>query len=130
MNYSFVNGICFHCVYHVAFCPKYRRSVLVDGVDARLKDIVAEVCDDFNVECINVDIRPNAVFLFLSVDPKNGIHKIVKAIKNRSSHVLRMEFPWINSKIPCLWTNAYFVSTSASVPQADFDAYFEQQKGK
>ena len=33
MEYRSNNSIVYSCKYHVVFCPKYRRSVLVDGVD-------------------------------------------------------------------------------------------------
>jgi len=33
----------YSCKYHVVWTPKYRRKVLVGGVDVRLKEIVYEV---------------------------------------------------------------------------------------
>ena len=30
------NNVTYACTYHVVWCPKYRRKVLVDGVDERL----------------------------------------------------------------------------------------------
>jgi putative transposase len=47
---------------------------------------------------------PDHVHLLVEVDPQFGIHKLVKAIKARSSRVLREEFPWLMSKLPSLWT--------------------------
>lgn len=39
-----------HCVfnlgYHIVFCPKYRRKVLVDGVDERLKELLQEKANE------------------------------------------------------------------------------------
>lgn len=37
MKYKSNRNIVFSCSYHVVFCPKYRRPVLVDGVDERFK---------------------------------------------------------------------------------------------
>lgn len=37
MKYKSNRNIVFSCNYHVVFCPKYRRPVLVDGVDERIK---------------------------------------------------------------------------------------------
>ena len=31
-------NIVYSCKYHIVFCPKYRRKVLVNGVDVRLKE--------------------------------------------------------------------------------------------
>lgn len=35
MEYKSNSNIVYSCKYHVVFCPKYRRKVLVDGVDER-----------------------------------------------------------------------------------------------
>ncbi len=37
------NNILYVCQYHIVWCPKYRRKVLVNGVDTRLKEIIHEV---------------------------------------------------------------------------------------
>jgi putative transposase len=34
-------NIFYNCHYHIVFCPKYRRKVLVNGVDQRLKTLIA-----------------------------------------------------------------------------------------
>jgi hypothetical protein len=38
------------CKYHVVFCPKYRRKVLVDGVDKRLKAIIYQVAKELGCD--------------------------------------------------------------------------------
>ena len=75
----------YSCKYHVVFCPKYRRPVLVDGVDDRLKELIKETCAQLNVEIIEMEIRPDHVHLLMEVDPQYGIHKAVKRIKGSSS---------------------------------------------
>ena len=40
VKYHSSNNIVYSCKYHVVFCPKYRRKVLVNGVDTRLKELV------------------------------------------------------------------------------------------
>jgi len=54
----------------------------------------------------------------------------VKAIKGRSSRVLREEFPHLKSRLPTLWTNSYFVATVGGAPLAVVKRYVEQQKGR
>ena len=34
------HNIVYSCKYHIVFCPKYRRKVLVNGVDVRLKELI------------------------------------------------------------------------------------------
>ena len=116
MKYKSNNNVIYSCKYHVVFCPKYRRPVLVDGVDDCLKELIKETCDQLNVEIIEMEIMPDHVHLLMEVDPQYGIHKAVKRIKGYSSRVLRQEFPWLKSRIPTLWTNSYFVSTVGGAP--------------
>lgn len=42
MEYKSNHNITYSCKYHVVFCPKYHRKVLVDGVDTRLKELITE----------------------------------------------------------------------------------------
>lgn len=71
---------------------------------------------------------PDHVHLLVEVDPQFGIHRLVKLIKGKSSHVLRKEFPQLKSKLPSLWTNSYFVSTVGVAPLEIIKQYIEQQK--
>ena len=123
MEYKSNHKVVYSCKYHVVWCPKYRRSVLINGVDVRLKELIKVTCDQLNVE-----IMPDHVHLLIEVDPQYGIHKAVKQINGYSSKVLRTEFSWLKSRLPSLWTNSYFVSTVGGTPLAAIKQYIENQK--
>ena len=127
-GYKSNRNVVYKCHYHVVWCPKYRRSVLHSGVDERLKQIVSEVCAEFDSELVELEVMPDQVHLLVGVDPQFGIHRLVKRIKGRSSRVLRDEFPWLKSRIPSLWTNSYFVTTIGGAPLAVVKKYIENQK--
>jgi putative transposase len=121
-------NVVYSCKYHVVFCPKYRRPVLVNDVDARLRDITTQVATDFNVDILQMEIMPDHVHLLVEVDPQFGIHRFVKNLKGRSSRLLRQEFAHLKSRLPTLWTNSYFVSTVGGAPLAVIKQYIENQK--
>ena len=123
------NNVVYSCRYHVVWCPKYRRKVLVDGVDERLKEIAHAVAEEMRFEIVEMEVMPDHVHMLVEVDPQLGIHKAVKRIKGRSSHDLREEFPWLRRRLPSLWTNSYFVSTVGGAPLAIARRYIEDQKG-
>ena len=123
------NNVVYSCKYHVVWCPKYRRKVLVDGVDERLKEIAQAVAEEMRFEIVEMEVMPDHVHMLVEVDPQLGIHKAVKRIKGRSSHDLREEFPWLRRRLPSLWTNSYFVSTVGGAPLAIMKQYIEDQKG-
>ena len=127
-KYKSDNHLVYSCQYHVIFCPKYRRNVLIDGVDVRLKEIAHEVASKYDFEILEMEVMPNHVHLIIDCNPKFGINECIKKIKGTSSSILRNEFPFLKSRIPSLWTRSAFVSTVGSVSLDVVKKYIENQK--
>ena len=121
-------NIVYSCKYHVVWTPKYRRKVLVRGVDVRLKEIVYEVADELQCEIIELEVMSDHVHMLCEVDPQFGIHRFVKRVKGKSARMLRQEFDGLTSRLPTLWTNSYFVATVGGAPLAIIQQYIENQK--
>lgn len=128
IKYKSNNNVVFSCKYHVVWCPKYRRDVLVNGADTRLKEIIQQVCAETESEILEMEVMPDHVHLLVEVDPQFGVHRLIKLIKGRSSRLLRQEFRWCRTRLPSLWTNSYFVSTVGGAPLEIIKQYIEQQK--
>ncbi len=122
------NNIVYSCQYHVIWCVKYRRKVLMGEVEARLKEILSQVALGIKCEIEEMETDQDHVHLLISCDPQFGIHKVVKRMKGRSSKVLRDEFPSLKSRIPTLWTNSYFVATVGDAPLAVIRQYIKDQQ--
>lgn len=128
MSYKSNNNVFYSCKYHVVWCPKYRRKVLDGNIASRLKELVYEIADEIQVDIIEMEIMPDHVHLLMEVDPQLCIHRAVKAIKGKTSRVLRSEFRTLRSRLPSLWTNSYFVSTVGGAPLEIIKQYIENQK--
>jgi putative transposase len=128
LAYKSHKNVFYSCKYHVVFCPKYRRQVLVDGIDLRLKEIIQQVADELECAIIELEIMPDHVHILCEVVPQFGVHKFVKRVKARSSFLLRKQFPTLKSRLPTLWTNSYFISTVGGAPLAVIKQYIEDQK--
>jgi putative transposase len=128
MDYNSNRNVIYSCKYHVVWCPKFRRPVLTQGVDLRLKEVLVDVVVETRSELLNIEVMPDHVHLLVEVDPQFGIHKFVKLAKGRSSRLLRQEFPRLRSRLPTLWTNSYFVSTVGGSPLSVVKQYIENQK--
>jgi putative transposase len=114
--------------YHVVWCPKYRRKVLVGAVAKRLARLLRTLCGEMKVDVLALEIMPDHVHLLCEVDPQFGVHRLVKRLKGTTSHTLRHEFPALKSRLPTLWTHAYFVSTVGGAPRSVIQQYVEHQK--
>ena len=128
IKYKSNNNIVYSCKYHVVWCPKYRRKVLVGEIEARLKELIQETCLEIQSELIELEIMPDHVHLLDEVDPQFGVHKVIKTIKRKTSRILRKEFKELTTKLPTLWTNSYFISTVGDAPLAIIKQYIQGQK--
>lgn len=115
--------------YHLIWCPKRRKKVLVGDIKIRLEQIIHEVAKEKNAEVLALEIMPDHLHLFVSSHPNIPVHNLIKSFKGRSSNFLRTEFPEL-LKLPSLWTHSYFVSTAGNVSSEIIQKYIEAQSKK
>lgn len=127
-GYKSNNNVVYSSKYHVVWCPKYRRKVLVDQIAKRLGQVLRQTAKKYRAEIMALEIMPDHIHLLVEVDPQFGIHRLVKSLKGVSSHTLRKEFASLVSRLPSLWTNRYFVSTVGGAPLSVIKQYVENQK--
>jgi putative transposase len=113
-------------VYHLIWCPKRRRRVLVGPVQRRLKQIILEVITEKSWQLIELAIQPDHVHLFVRTNPSTLPSDIPRLLKGRSLRVLRQEFAHLQ-KLPTLWTHSYFLSTAGNVSSETIQRYIERQ---
>ena len=127
-DYTHKKGIVYKNQFHIIFCPKYRRKVLVNGVDERLKEILFDIAKEKDVEIKALEIMPDHVHIFIDFDPRLTLHKIIKDFKGISARILREEFPYLKSKLPSLWTRNYFACSVGHISEETIKEYIENQK--
>ena len=129
-QYHSSSHLVYSCQYHVIFCPKYRRKVLVDGIEERLKEIFLDVANEYNFEIVEMEIMPDHVHLLIDCNPRFGIMNCVRRLKTISVNKIKKEFPRIKQKLPNLWTRSAFISSVGSVSLDTIKQYIEDQKGR
>lgn len=115
-----------HILYHIIFCPKRRRKILVGPVYDRLKQIIEQGADEHTWRIIALAIQPDHVHLFIQANPYTLPTDIARLIKGRSAHELREEFPPLKH-MPSLWTRSTFYSSAGFVSQDTMQNYIERQ---
>lgn len=123
-------GAVFSLKYHLVWCPKYRRPILVGNVAARLESILRSVAPELGATIRALEVMPEHVHLFVESDPTRGVAELVNRFKGRSSHDLRAEFPSLRSRLPTLWSRSYYAGSCGAVTEASIRRYIESQKGK
>jgi putative transposase len=120
----------FSLQYHLVWCPKYRRPVLVDDVEARLRGLLAGRAAELGMTLHALEVMPDHVHLFVEADPTRSVAEIVNRLKGFTSRFLRREFPTLRSRLPCLWSRSYYAGTVGAVSESVIRRYIESQKGK
>ena len=128
-KYHTSEHLVYNCKYHVIFCPKYRRKVLVNGIDIRLKEIFSETASRHGFEIPDMEVMPDHVHLLVDCNPRYGIMQCIKDLKRESASLIRKEFPSILSRLPNVWTRSVFVASVGSVSLETVKQYIGSQKG-
>src|SRR5260370_30055405 len=126
MEYTHESHTVHLIVYHIIFCPKRRRKVLIGPIRDRLEQIIQEVAEEHTWSVIELAIQPDHVHVFIRSNPYTLPTDIARLIKGRSAHVLREEFP-VLKRLPSLWTRSTFYSTAGNVRGEIIQKYIERQ---
>ena len=116
--------------YHIIFCPKYRRKVLMGNVKSRLSELFEIKANELNIIIEEETIMPDHVHLFVRAIPTLAPHFIVGQLKGYSSKILRQEFPSLKSRLPSLWTRSYYIESVGNISEDTIRKYIEEQEGK
>ena len=87
--------------YHIIWCPKRRRKVLLDRVKMRLEELIRETAPLLECQILALEILPDHIHLFVSATPQWAPNQIIARLKGTSSRILRQEFPLLR-RMPSL----------------------------
>lgn len=120
----------YNCSYHLIWCPKYRRKVLVNGIDERLKELLYQKANEHGWNIDKMEVMPDHIHIFIKATTVDAPVYIVSQLKGYSSNMLRKEFPILKTKLPTLWTRSYYCETIGHISEKKIKKYIEDQKNK
>lgn len=115
-------------VYHLIWCPKRRKPVLVDEVAKDCRRVITGKCEDKGWTILELAIQPDHIHLFVRVWPGDSAADVIKECKGVTSFCLRKKHKHL-LKLPSLWTRSYFASTAGNVSAETIKRYIEAQRG-
>ena len=92
----------FSLQYHLVWCPKYRKRILVDTLEKRLRELLYQRAKEIKTEIHGVKIMPDHVHRFVESDPTMAPARLAAQFKGFTSHQFREQFPWLKSYLPSL----------------------------
>lgn len=113
--------------YHIVWCPKYRKNVLVGPVADRLRELLHAKATENGWTIEAMELMPDHVHVFVRCPPVTSPARIAAQFKGSTSHTLRKEFPSLRSRLPTLWSKSYFVATVGRVSEDTIRRYIDEQ---
>ena len=123
-------GAVFSLKYHLVFCPKYRKSVLVGPVAERLQALLHSKAAELGATLHTMEVMPDHVHLCVESDPGIAPAKLAAQFKGSTSRILRQEFRHLRTQLPSLWSRSYYIGSIGHVSKATVRRYIEHQKGR
>ncbi len=121
-------GSVYNLHFHLVWCPKYRKAVLVGPVAERLEALLREKAAALDVTLEGIEVMPDHVHLFVASDPTHAPQYLANQFKGYTSHVLRQEFAHLRTQLPSLWSRSYYIGSAGHVSADTIRRYIEQQK--
>ncbi len=78
-------------VYHLIWCPRRRKPVLVDKIAQRCQQLIEQKCQEKGWQILTLAIQPDHLHLCVRCFPSNSASEVVKECKGITSFFLRAE---------------------------------------
>lgn len=100
MEYRYGSHTVFNIEYHFVWVTKYRYHVLTGDVALKVRDLVRQTCEAFEISIIKGVVSKDHVHILVSAPPTMAPSEIMRRIKGRSSRK-----PKVNKRVfdpyPC-----------------------------
>ena len=99
--------------YHLVWCPKYRKKILVEEIRERVKELFFEIAERYDFEIDRCEVAEGHIHILLSFPPRYSIAQVVGIIKGKSGSKIFEEYPKLKKKLwgGHLWEQGYFART-------------------
>ena len=125
-------GYVYSIQYHIVWCVKYRRRVLLGEVEKDLKKAMIEIAGNYGVTIVEVETGQDYIHLLVECTPQHYIPDILKTLKGVSARRLFQLHPEIKQKLwgGHLWNPSYFVATASEHTETQIRTYIQSQQQK
>jgi putative transposase len=118
----------YQTAYHVVWCPKYRRDILIGDIAVSVESMLDAICLGRGWPVIAKEIQPDHIHLFLSIPPAQAVADAVKILKGITARGLFQKFPALKQRLwgEHLWSPSYYVGTAGNVSAETIRHYIER----
>ena len=115
--------------YHLVMVVKYRRKVIDDTINSRLKEIFEYIAPNYNITLEEWNYEEDHVHVLFRAHPNTELSKFINAYKSASSRLVKKENPEIKSKLwkEAFWSQSFCLITTGGASLEAIKRYIENQ---
>ena len=116
---------------HIVLVTKYRKRLLVNGMDDFLKRAVNYLAGQNGWSILAMETDKDHIHILLEYDATERICDIIRILKQRTTHWLWVKYHSVLSKQywkqQIFWSDGYFACSIGEVSSATIQKYIESQ---
>ena len=127
MKYRYGSHTVYNIEYHFVWVTKYRYQVLKGDIALRLRELVRQTCEAFEIEIKSGVVSNDHVHIMVSAPPHLAPSEIMRRVKGRSAKKLFEEFPVLKKRYwgKHFWARGYFCVTVGQMTEEMIANYLE-----
>ena len=127
MDYRYGSHTVYKIEYPFVWVTKYRYPVLKGEVGERVRELIRQTCEAFEIRILKGVVSKDHVHILVSAPPEMAPSEIMRRIKGRSSNKLFEEFPSLRKRYwgQHFWARGYFCATVGDLTEDMIKAYLE-----
>ena len=129
---SYGRGYVYSLQYHLVWCTKYRKQVLVNGLDEECKKMLQELAEEYQFGILAMEVMPDHIHLLVDCKPQFFISDMIKIMKGNLARQMFLSHPELKQELwgGHLWNPSYCAVTVSDRSREQILAYIEGQKEK
>ena len=118
--------------YHLVWCTKYRKQVLVGDIEVEFKRQLQLVMNELHGTIMEMEVMPDHVHLLVNCSPQFFIPDAIKRLKGQTAKKLFELFPDIKRSLwgGHLWNPSYCAVSASDRSIEQVKQYIREQKPK
>ncbi|MEQ1977231.1 IS200/IS605 family transposase [Xenorhabdus sp. SGI240] len=131
MDYRYGSHTVFQIEYHFVWVTKYRYKVLIGEVATRVRELVRQTCETFEIRILKGGVSKDHIRILVSSPPILTPSEIMRKLKGRTASKLFEEFPHLKKRYwgQHFWSRGYFCATVGQLTdemiKASLEHHFE-----
>lgn len=116
--------------YHIVWCVKYGREILVDDIKDDFLNIISNICKNNNYELVEINTDKDHVHMLLGLSPQDSIPVVMKTLKGVSARLLNQKHNDKLSKVLWgghIWSPSYYIATTSDNVMDNIKRYIQNQ---